>query len=111
MFNFWRRYPRRKPKENGKYLCTVQYGDNLENSIVTELYYDYIDGGKWLDTKRQSVFDGYKVFAPGRHVCDATRVHTDSLCKRDFVVAWKKLPAPYVSLFESIKTILKERKR
>ena len=111
MFNFWRRYPRRKPKENGKYLCTIQHGDYLEHSTVMILYYDDIDGGKWLDTARQSVFDGYKVFAPGRHVCDATRVHTDSLCKRDFVVAWKKVPPSYVSLFDSFRVISKEREK
>ena len=92
MFNRWRKYPKRKPKKCGEYLCTVKYGSNLDMSKVMILSFDTIDGGKWIDESRQNVFDGYKVYISGKVPMESNRVFTDGLCKRDFVVAWKRLP-------------------
>ena len=95
MLNFWRKYPRRKPKESGRYQCTVMYGYNLDNVRVMDLYFDTLDGGKWLDDRRQSVFSGYKVYKDGRVPLEENRVFTDGLCERDHVIAWRKLPKAY----------------
>lgn len=95
MFNRWRKYPKRKPKKVGWYQCTVRYGSELENSKVMDLYFDTIDGGKWIDDRRQNVFDGYKVYMAGRPAMETNRIYTDSLCERGFVVAWKNMPKGY----------------
>ena len=92
IINKWRKYPKQKPKKYGKYLCKVLYGSELEHNEVVILTFDTIDGGKWIDENRQSVFDGYKVYISGKVPMESNRVFTDGLCKRDFVVAWKKLP-------------------
>lgn len=95
MFNRWRKYPRRKPKKVGNYLCTIRWGENLENTKVMDLFFDTLDGGQWVDDRRANVFDGYKVYPIGKLPDEDNRVFCDSLCERDFVVAWKKLPRGY----------------
>lgn len=95
MINLWRNYPKCKPKKAGKYLCTVRYGSELENTKVMDLYFDTIDGGRWIDDRRQNVFDGYKVYVTGRIATEDNRVYTDALCERSFVSAWKKMPRGY----------------
>lgn len=100
VFNWWRRFPRFKPKGDGCYLCTIktqELNDDYDygySYYVKTLYY-YPDGDFWLDTSRQSVFDGYKVYKSCRATIEENRVHTDSLCIRDDVIAWKKLPKHY----------------
>lgn len=89
MFNLWRRYPKRKPKEVGYYLCTIKYEPQ---NYVAELYFDDIEDGIWIDRGRQQVFDGYKVYKPGRATIEEHRVFEDSLCVIDNVIAWKKKP-------------------
>lgn len=87
IFNPWRKYPKRKPKEDGWYLCTVPY-------TVRVFHYD-VRKDKWTDTSRQHVFDGYVVYKCCRAPIQENRVYTDGLCERDDVVAWKKLPREY----------------
>lgn len=89
IINFWKRYPKRKPKEEGWYLCTLQNGTR-----VIDLYYDSLLD-KWIDKRRQSVFNGYKVYKSGREPLEYNRVFEDSKCERIDVVAWKKLPKQY----------------
>lgn len=88
MINFWRRYPRRKPKKEGWYQCVIQDGG------VMDLYFWFKPdvGGVWKDKRRQQVFDGYKVYKPSRAPIDDNRVWGDELCERIDVVAWKKIP-------------------
>lgn len=88
IFNPWRKYPKRRPKESDNYLCT------LENGSVVKLYFMVRDSKDiWIDPNRQSVFDGYKVYSQCRAAIEENRVWTDGLCKRtDEVVAWKKMP-------------------
>lgn len=87
IFNRWRRYPKRKPKYTGWYQCTVRKG------VIMDLYFN-VRECRWIDRRRQQVFDGYKVYKPGREPLEYNRVNTDQLCERIDVVAWKKLPKP-----------------
>lgn len=98
MFNFWRKYPRRKPKESGHYLCSIfrQSTDDahVDRTYVHRLYYDAVSD-KWTDFSRQSVFEGYQVYKHCRATIQENRVYTDGLCKPGVVLAWKKLPKAY----------------
>ena len=96
-FNRWRRYPIRKPKESGWYLCTTrfQFPSELteEKCFVHQLFYDS-HSDKWIDISRQSVFEGYVVYKSCRAPIQENHVHFDSLCERDDVLAWRKIPKP-----------------
>lgn len=95
IFNFWRRYPRRKPKESGFYLCTINMSDI--DSYVMKLFYSP-EKDKWIDIHRQKVFDGYVVYKVCRAPIEENRVYKDGLCDRtDAVIAWKRLPKAYIS--------------
>lgn len=99
MFNRWKKYPKRKPKKEGWYQCTVKYGlsGKIENPMVMDLYFWFAPecGGIWVDRRRQSVFDGYKVYMPNRAPIDDNRVCRDNVCERIDVTAWRKIPKPY----------------
>jgi len=96
LLNRWRKYPKRKPKEEGWYQCIVKYGfgGTIENPIVLDLYwYRYSGNGFiWEDRRRISVFDGYKVYLPNRAPLDTNRIDRDNVCERIDVIAWRKLP-------------------
>lgn len=92
IFNFWRPYPFFKPKKDGWYQCSVR-------NHVMDLYYD-ASSDSWLDKRRQNVFDGYKCYKSGREPLEYNRVFTDSLCVRDDVVAWKKMPTVFLVMDE-----------
>lgn len=96
LFNRWRKYPKRKPKESGVYQCTVQYGyGGMEDHLaILDLRYQK-ESDKWTDIRRQHVFDGYKVYASCRAPIEDNRVYTDGLCERIDVMAWRKLPNVY----------------
>lgn len=99
IFNRWRKYPKRKPKKEGWYQCTVLYETNTDSPypVNMDLYFWFAPdrGGIWVDRRRESVFDGYKVYMPNRAPIDDNRVFRDSGCERVDVVAWKRLPKPY----------------
>lgn len=93
IFNFWRKYPRRKPKKSDMYQCLVRYGlsGQVENHVILELYYsDWKDC--WIDQRRSSVFSGYKVYQACRAPIEDNRVMEDSLCTRIDVIAWREMP-------------------
>lgn len=96
IFNRWRKYPKRKPKNEGCYQCIVKYGlsGQIDNPIVMDLYWWYAPdrGGIWIDRRRQNVFDGYKVYLSNRAPIDDNRVFQDNCSERIDVVAWRKLP-------------------
>lgn len=93
IFNFWRRYPRRKPKEDAYYLCTIGMGKT--DGYILKLFYN-TRTDKWTDIRRQKVFDGYVVYKLCRAPIEENRVYTDGMCDRtDEVVAWKRLPKAY----------------
>lgn len=95
MFNRWRKYPRKKPKEFGWYQCTVDCSDDRRKFKVMDLYFD-ANHNLWLDLRRQNVFDGYKTYHVSRAPIEENRYWTDSLCDRTLaVVAWRKLPKPF----------------
>lgn len=90
IFNLWRQYPRRKPKKSGFYLCTI----DKANCYVMQLFYSS-NSNKWIDIRRQKVFDGYNVYKVCRAPIQENHVSTDGLCDRtEDVVAWKHMPKP-----------------
>ena len=91
IFNFWRPYPLFKPKKAGWYQCTASDGNGAGNPKVIDLSFREWDE-KWFDLRRQSVFDGYKVYKSCRAPIDSNRVYTDSECERLDIVSWRKLP-------------------
>lgn len=92
IFNFWRPAKYIKPKVSGRYQCTVQHGGGENVSKVMELY--FTQDGRWINYDRQNVFDGYKVYQACRAPIDINLVHTDTLCERIDVIAWRKIPKP-----------------
>lgn len=95
IFSRWRRYPKRKPRKNGFYLCTVihPYDDSI--NMVMILKYSK-ESDKWTNTFRKAVFDGYVVYKPCRAPIEDNRVYSDGLCRlTENVVAWRKLPNGY----------------
>lgn len=85
IFNIWRPFPLFKPKHDGWYTCS------LVDGTVMDLYY-LSWAGSWMDNRRQSVFDGYKVYNSGRAALEENRVYDDRLCNRTFeVIAWKNV--------------------
>lgn len=91
IFKFWRPYPLMKPKKDGWYQCTAAHGNGLNKSKVMDMFYRKRDD-RWIDIRRQTVFDGYKVYKSCRAPIDDNRVYTDSDCERIDIIAWKPLP-------------------
>lgn len=94
IFNFWRPYPFFVPKKSGWYQCTVAHGEGLNEPKVMDLYFDDWHS-KWVDLRRQTVFDGYKVYESCRAPIEDNRVYTDTDCERIDILAWKHLPRYY----------------
>ncbi len=93
MTNLWRPYSFIHPKEDGWYQCTCKHGKGENAPSVMELYFNK-DSRRWFDKRRQSVFDGYKVYESCRAPIEDNRVYTDTDCERIDVVAWRRLPSP-----------------
>lgn len=96
IFNRWRKYPKRKPNNEGRYQCIVKYGfgGQIEKPTIIDLYWWYAPdrGGVWIDRRRKNVFDGYKVYLANRAPIEDNLAFGDSLCERVDVVAWRKMP-------------------
>lgn len=93
LFNFWRRYPDKKPKASGFYYCSVAKwdGEDREVFLGRVLYYKE-STGKWIDSFRQSVFDQYFVYRVEPKTEDLL-LSTDCMCDwTEDVVAWKRVP-------------------
>ena len=89
---FWKNFSDRHPEEKGWYMTTVEVKGQQRYTMT--LYW-YPEIGKWIDNTRQDVFDTYYV----NNYC-GQRLHTTSLCDRtDDVVAWRKIPRPYMNGF------------
>lgn len=91
IFNFWRPASFFRPKKDGWYQCWIKYDDDSDHDYVMDLYFDSCEK-KWIDRRRKSVFNGYKVYKSGREPLDYNRVYEDNLCERVNVFAWKKMP-------------------
>lgn len=90
----WIMYPKNKPKESGRYLCTCT--DPVKT--VEVLYYD-VENDEWTDVSRAEVFSRFEVT---RRVVDEQLdkiyyelVDFDERCFRKDVTAYTKLPKPY----------------
>lgn len=93
IFNPWRPYPMWLPKKDGWYRCTVESFENPGERKVMDLYFD-ARAEIWEDKRRQQLFLGYKVYKPGREALEYNRVHSDRLCVRNDVVAWRRIEKP-----------------
>ena len=92
-----RKDPTDLPTEDGWYDCWIRLIDKDGNDYVNygmDLYY-YTDSKKFIDNRRQNVFDLYDVMAfdPDPNVVyDKVKIWKDSLCDRtDGVIAWKEM--------------------
>lgn len=93
MINLWRPYSFIQPKKDGWYQCTCKHGKGENNPSVMDLYFIKHEN-KWVDKRRQTVFEGYKVYESCRAPIEDNRVYTDTSCERIDVTAWRKLPKP-----------------
>ena len=94
---FWKKFSKRKPKEKGWYITTVEVKGSQRYTMV--LYW-YPDKGRWIDNIRQNVFDVYDVYGYSNGSTKKIKLNTIQLCDRtDDVIAWKKLPKTYMSGF------------
>lgn len=87
--NSWISVNERKPFVNGWYQCTVK-----DYHKVIDLYFK---DGKWLDNRRISMFEMYKIYGYG-HSNEEHRMNYDEFDDfnwTDYVVAWMPLPLPY----------------
>ena len=72
-------------------MCTAAHQNGIDTPGVIELYFDAWHS-KWVDLRRQNVFDGYKVYEACRASIEDNRVYTDTDYERIDVTAWKYLP-------------------
>ena len=84
MFDLWKAYPKRKPKSDGFYLCTI----GVSGGEYTMILWYRTNSNQWIDIRRQSMFDAYTVIS-----LQNKEIHTDILCDRtDEVTYWKRRP-------------------
>lgn len=62
IFNRWRKYPKRKPKNEGQYQCIVKFGfgGQIEKPTVLDLFWLYVPdrGGVWIDKSISKIYWG-----------------------------------------------------
>lgn len=90
----WMMYPKTKPKDSGRYLCTC----SEPVKTVEILYYDS-ENDEWTDISRAEVFSRFEVM---RKITDKNlgkeyyeMLNFDERCFRKDVTAYTKLPKPY----------------
>lgn len=85
IFNFWREYPRRKPKEEARYLVRMDDGELM---VLTYIPWK----GRWICWERLQVFEGYRIFKHTGTLDPDNQIYSDGLCDlTDSVVRWKKI--------------------
>lgn len=89
MFNFWKPYPKHKPKERGWYICSIRYGEEKSHAYVMDLFWDE-KREVWKDNRRLNVFGMYEV-----NGYETKNMAYDNLCFRNDVIAFKKMPKIY----------------
>lgn len=95
---FWKKFPKKKPKKDGWYICTVEVPG--QQRYVMDLYW-YSESQSFKDNRRRHVFDIYKVLGYDDETNDHTNhIFTDNLCDRTInVKAWKNTPKAYMKGF------------
>ena len=94
IFNNWIMFPADRPDKKGWYYCAICYpftesskGETLYATYGMDLFWD---GCNFVDNRRLSVFDSYKVLN------ESVDLISDELCVRTkHVVAFKRLDCPY----------------
>ena len=88
----WRKFSKRRPRKAGWYQCTVEV-KNQQRYVMDLYWYPYLQ--RFKDNRRQSIFDEYTVID-----CDGNQMTAFNLCDRtDSVIAWRKMPKPYMRGF------------
>jgi len=95
MFNFWKPFPKYKPKKSGWYQCSIRYGEDPDQAYVMDLYW-YRYKEQWRDNRRLTIFEDYDVYTKeGKLLLCNDIISTHTLCVRKDVIAFKKLPKIY----------------
>lgn len=95
LFNFWKPFPKHKPKKNGWYICSIRYGDEPDQAYVMDLYW-YGEVQQWRDNRALNVFTDYYVYDEnGIRISREDILSRKSLCVRTDVIAFKKVPKKY----------------
>lgn len=113
----WIRFDKKKPKESGWYLCTVEQGSRFPML----LYWEW-SSGKFTDPVRQSVFNNYEVMVTKKFEEGVKteaimpddeymeRIYTDDACDRTkYVIAWKPEPRVFMGEVKNNRNSGKER--
>lgn len=97
----WNDFRKKKPKEKGWYLCTIDVGSQR---YVMDLWWD-TERGIFKDNRRLNVFQLYEVYGYGYAYDNPDpyleRMYKDNLCDRtDEVVAWRNVSKCYMRGFK-----------
>lgn len=95
---FWKIFKKKQPKKDGWYQCTVEVPG--QQRYVMDLYW-YGNVQRFRDNRRQTVFDYYHVFGYNDETGkNDKRMYTEDICDRTVdVIAWRKVPKPYMKGF------------
>lgn len=93
----WKQFNKKKPKKNGWYQCTIEI-PGLERRVIDLHWYNNIQG--FIDTRRQDVFSTYEVYDFNDDTKEFDKYTiTDKSCDlTNYVIAWRKLPRPYMKI-------------
>lgn len=84
----WNNFSKRQPKEADWYMCTVEV-KNQQRYTMSLYWYPYTQ--KFIDAIRQNVCDVYSVMS-----CTGERLRDIGQDRTEDVVAWRKIPKPYM---------------
>ena len=91
----WNDINTKKPTKNGWYSCTVEVSG--QQRYVMDLYW-YSDRERFIDNRVKHIFEVYDVIGDKGKKIEKYRL-TD---RTDSVVAWRKIPKPYMSGFVKV---------
>ncbi len=87
----WKNFSKRRPKEKGWYMCTVEV-KNFQRYTMS-LYW-YPNKQKFIDNIRANVCETYEVMG-----CGGNRLFDIGQDRTEDVIAWRKIPKPYMKGF------------
>ncbi len=87
----WKIFKKKKPEKEGWYLCTYEV-ENFQRYVMN-LYW-WPKKQKFIDNIREDVVDTYNVMG-----LSGERIHDIGQDRTDMVIAWRKLPKPYMRGF------------
>jgi hypothetical protein len=87
----WKNFFKKKPKESGWYMCTVEVKN--QQRYTMSLYW-YLKEQRFIDNIRENVCRTYDVRS-----CTGKRIYDIGQDRTYDVVAWRKIPKPYMKGF------------